>query len=57
MALGHEIDERSYEDAIEIIFNLKSIRLITNNPEKVDQLTDANIVVSEKVFEFSNESI
>ena len=51
LALGHDIDERSYQDAIDIIsfFKLKSIRLITNNPEKATQLSKANINISEIV--------
>ncbi|MAH80288.1 MAG: GTP cyclohydrolase II [Rickettsiales bacterium] len=48
LALGHEIDSRSYEDAIEIItfFNIKSIDLITNNPLKVNELKKENITVA-----------
>jgi GTP cyclohydrolase II len=47
LALGHEADERDWNDAVEIINNLglKSVTLLTNNPLKSDALTSAGISV------------
>jgi 3,4-dihydroxy 2-butanone 4-phosphate synthase/GTP cyclohydrolase II len=47
LALGHEADERDWNDAVEIIKNLglKSVTLLTNNPLKSDALTNAGIAV------------
>lgn len=47
LALGHEIDERKWHDAIELLelLRLKRIRLLTNNPEKVAALEGAGIAV------------
>ena len=47
LALGHEADERDWNDAVEIINNLglKSVTLLTNNPLKSDALTSAGIAV------------
>lgn len=49
--LGYKPDERDYGIAANILRNLKvrSIRLLTNNPEKIRQLTEAGIVVTERV--------
>jgi 3,4-dihydroxy 2-butanone 4-phosphate synthase/GTP cyclohydrolase II len=45
LALGHEIDERDFADAVEILktLGIKSVRLLTNNPSKVDTLRGAGI--------------
>ncbi len=61
--LGYKPDERDYGIAANILKNLKieSIRLLTNNPEKIQQLTDAGIKIVERVplitipTEFSRE--
>ncbi|MBI3428602.1 MAG: 3,4-dihydroxy-2-butanone-4-phosphate synthase [Actinobacteria bacterium] len=47
LALGHEIDERKWHDAIELLelLHLRKIRLLTNNPEKVIALENAGIQV------------
>ena len=47
LALGHEIDERKWHDAIELLelLELRKIRLLTNNPEKVTALEAAGIQV------------
>lgn len=47
LALGHEIDERKWHDAIGLLelLHLRKIRLLTNNPEKVAALEDAGIEV------------
>ena len=49
--LGFEPDERTYETAVEMLkfFGLEQIRLLTNNPEKVDSLQNAGIEVVERV--------
>ncbi|WP_150047727.1 MULTISPECIES: GTP cyclohydrolase II [Methylomonas] len=49
--LGHLADERQYDIAALILNALKvrSIRLITNNPQKIDELTKLGIQVSERI--------
>ncbi len=48
IALGHEADERDWNDAIEIINNLgmEEVTLLTNNPVKGDALTAAGMRVT-----------
>ena len=61
--LGYKPDERDYGIAANILKNLKikSIRLLTNNPEKIEQLTEAGIKIVERIplitipTEFSRE--
>lgn len=45
LALGHEIDERDYQDAVEILRDLEieEVILLTNNPEKIKSLKEAGI--------------
>lgn len=47
LALGHEIDERKWHDAVELLqmLELKKIRLLTNNPAKVAALEESGIEV------------
>jgi 3,4-dihydroxy 2-butanone 4-phosphate synthase/GTP cyclohydrolase II len=47
LALGHEIDERKWHDAVELLqmLNLSKIRLLTNNPAKVVALEESGIEV------------
>ena len=49
--LGFESDLRSYElpGAVLNYFNLKSVRLIYNNPEKVEAVQRAGVLVEERV--------
>lgn len=49
--LGFEADERSYEIAVNILkdLDIQSIRLLTNNPEKMDALTAQGIAVAERI--------
>lgn len=49
--LGYKPDERDYGIAANILRNLKvlSIRLLTNNPEKIRQLTESGIKITERV--------
>ena len=51
LAIGTEVDNREYEVAAQIIKDLriKSIRLLTNNPDKVNQLVENDILVTERV--------
>lgn len=48
--LGHQADEREYDIAAAILADLgvRSIRLLTNNPEKVESLRALGIDVSER---------
>ena len=50
-ALGFQDDERSYELAAEMIeeLGIRSVRLITNNPKKVDGLRDNGVDVSGRI--------
>jgi GTP cyclohydrolase II len=50
-ALGFEDDTRDYEIAAGMLaaLGVRSIRLMTNNPDKVQQLTHFGMVVSERV--------
>jgi 3,4-dihydroxy 2-butanone 4-phosphate synthase / GTP cyclohydrolase II len=45
IALGHQVDAREWSDAVEILSELeiKSVVLMTNNPEKIQALSDAEI--------------
>jgi GTP cyclohydrolase II len=51
LLLGHEADERDYVIAAHILRDLgvQSIRLLTNNPDKLDSLREAGIPVTERV--------
>jgi GTP cyclohydrolase II len=48
--LGHGADERDYEIAAMILEDLgvSSVRLLTNNPEKIENLTEYGIDISER---------
>jgi GTP cyclohydrolase II len=49
--LGWQPDQRDYGIAAHILrtLRIKSIRLLTNNPDKVKQLTDLGVVITERV--------
>ena len=51
LLLGHKADERSYTVATHILqeFGIKSIRLITNNPDKISALESEGIKVNSRV--------
>ncbi|MCL4336215.1 MAG: GTP cyclohydrolase II [Candidatus Thermoplasmatota archaeon] len=51
LLLGLPVDRRDYTYAVEVLryFNIHSIKLITNNPAKVDFLSGNDIVVSERI--------
>jgi len=49
--LGFVIDGRKYDAAVEILndLNVKSINLITNNPDKIEAIEDSNIEVLKRI--------
>ena len=49
--LGFEDDARSYDAAAEMLslLGVRSVRLMTNNPEKVEQLGRAGTIVEARV--------
>ncbi len=51
LLLGHQADEREYDIAAAILADLRvrSIRLLTNNPDKVERLTSLGVKVIERV--------
>jgi GTP cyclohydrolase II len=51
LQLGHLADEREYDIAALILNSLhvRSIRLITNNPRKIDELTQLGIQVNDRI--------
>jgi GTP cyclohydrolase II len=51
LLLGHQADERDYTVAVRILeeLDVKSVRLITNNPGKISALEEAGIKVNDRV--------
>ncbi|MEM8532656.1 MAG: GTP cyclohydrolase II [Chloroflexota bacterium] len=51
LLLGHEPDERDYALVPQLLQNLNidTIRLMTNNPHKIDEITKLGITVTERV--------
>jgi GTP cyclohydrolase II len=51
LALGFRDDERDYAVAAHMLLSLKidSVQLMTNNPKKIDQLTQYGITVSGRI--------
>jgi len=51
LMLGHEADERDYSLAAAILMELgpRSVRLLTNNPQKLQAVRDLGISVAERV--------
>jgi 3,4-dihydroxy 2-butanone 4-phosphate synthase/GTP cyclohydrolase II len=49
--LGFHADERNYSDAVEILehFGIKRIKLLTNNPNKIEELRQSGIEVVERI--------
>jgi GTP cyclohydrolase II len=58
LALGFEADARSYDIAVAILRDLdvRSVRLLTNNPLKVRGLEDAGVVVTARVPHWVGEN-
>jgi GTP cyclohydrolase II len=48
LALGHDVDEREFDDAVEILklIGVNQVELLTNNPEKLKTLQVAGIQAS-----------
>lgn len=51
LVLGHQADEREYGVAAAILrdLDIRSVRLLTNNPKKIDELTRLGIRVTERI--------
>jgi 3,4-dihydroxy 2-butanone 4-phosphate synthase/GTP cyclohydrolase II len=51
LALGHQADERDYTVAARMLEDLdvRSIRLLTNNPSKIENLSELGVVVNERI--------
>ena len=51
LMLGHQADERDYSIGARMLDNLGvgTVRLLTNNPEKIESLQECGITVSERV--------
>ena len=58
LELGYKADCRAYELPAEILkaLNVPAVRLMTNNPEKVDALVSAGIAVTERISAIVPES-
>jgi 3,4-dihydroxy 2-butanone 4-phosphate synthase/GTP cyclohydrolase II len=52
LALGHEVDERDFADAVEILKDLgvTQVRILTNNPSKVETLNKSGIHASARAL-------
>lgn len=50
-ALGHDADERDYKlcEPMLSFFNIKAVRLMTNNPRKVNALEELGFTVTERI--------
>ena len=58
ISIGQPVDDRTYEDAVEILkrLNLKGLTILTNNPEKISALEGEGFIVTTKSLEIaSNE--
>jgi GTP cyclohydrolase II len=51
LALGHQVDERDYDIAAQILKDLgiSSIHLLTNNPQKIESLEKLGIGITERI--------
>jgi 3,4-dihydroxy 2-butanone 4-phosphate synthase/GTP cyclohydrolase II len=51
LLLGHQADEREYTAAVQILKDLgvRSVRLLTNNPAKIDALLDMGLPITGRV--------
>ncbi len=59
LALGHDEDERDYTVAAQMLFALgiSTVALLTNNPDKVDQLSALGVTVTEQVPTRTHRSV
>ena len=51
LVLGHQADEREYDIAARVLDDLKikSVRLITNNPHKIESLAALHVTITDRV--------
>jgi len=51
LKLGHEVDSRNYQLAVDILrfLEIRSVRLMTNNPDKINVVLGAGIQITERV--------
>jgi GTP cyclohydrolase II len=51
LALGHQEDERDYSAAVQMLnaLGLQRVALLTNNPDKAEQLSRLGVTVTERV--------
>ena len=51
LLLGHRVDERDYANAARILHDLRihSVRLLTNNPHKIESLSNLGIAIKERI--------
>ena len=51
LRLGHSVDLRDYALAVDILrfLNIRSLRLMTNNPEKIDAVLSSGIEIIERL--------
>jgi GTP cyclohydrolase II len=51
LRLGHAVDLRDYQLTVEILrlLNIRSVRLMTNNPEKINAVTSSGIEIIERL--------
>ena len=51
LELGHAVDLRDYQLPVEILrfLTIASVRLITNNPEKIRAVSEAGIQIAERI--------
>jgi 3,4-dihydroxy 2-butanone 4-phosphate synthase/GTP cyclohydrolase II len=56
ISIGQPVDDRTYEDAVEILkrLNLKGLTILTNNPEKISALEGEGFIVTTKSLEIAS---
>ncbi len=56
ISIGQPVDDRTYEDAVEILkrLNLKGLTILTNNPEKISALEGEGFMVTTKSLEIAS---
>jgi len=56
ISIGQPVDDRTYEDAVEILkrLNLKGLTILTNNPEKISALEGKGFIVTTKSLEIAS---
>ena len=56
ISIGQPVDDRTYEDAVEILkrLKLKTLTILTNNPEKISALAGEGFAVTTKSLEIAS---